>query len=161
MVVQLLIFDFDGVVVDSEELASRALVGLARDLGVQISQGEALDRFVGKRAADVALAIEQLAGHALPNFISDLERRTFAIFDSELREVRGLRQFLIKTSSIRRCIASSSSQERIRYTLNLLSLEQEFGRIYSADEVERGKPFPDLCSSKRRNLCRSRSRYPR
>jgi HAD superfamily hydrolase (TIGR01509 family) len=143
MGIRLLIFDFDGVVADSERLACETLVNYARDLGVPMTCEDAIEQFVGKRIDQVASAIEELAQRPLPGFVFELQERTLADFEGRLREVSGLSGFL-KNSRIPRCIASSSSKERIGRSLKILKLEEEFEGVYSAQEVAHGKPAPDL-----------------
>src|ERR1700760_4262907 len=113
MTVGLLIFDFDGVIADSEGLASDALARYVSELGVPISWRNALERFGGKRIGEVAASAEQLVGRPLPGFADELQQRTLAAFESGLQEVRGVSAFLRQHRAIPRCIASSSSPKRI------------------------------------------------
>jgi HAD superfamily hydrolase (TIGR01509 family) len=145
MTLQLLIFDFDGVVADSEVVACDVLARFVTELGYPMSLDQSLDRFMGKRIGDVALAVEQLIGHPLPGFADELQNRTLAAFRTELHEVPGLTPFLRKHSSINRCIASSSAPERIRVCIEVLHLSNYLGQwIFSAETLKRGKPFPDI-----------------
>ena len=145
MTLQLIIFDFDGVVADSETVACQVLARFVTELGRPMSLDESLDRFMGKRIGEVASAVEQLVGHSLPGFADDLQSRTLAAFRTELHEVPGLTPFLAKHRTINRCIASSSAPERIHFCINVLDLSEYFGPwIFSAEEVKRGKPFPDI-----------------
>jgi HAD superfamily hydrolase (TIGR01509 family) len=145
MTLQLIIFDFDGVVADSETVACDVLARLVTELGHPMSLDESLDRFMGKRIGDVASTVEQLVGHPLPGFAEDLQRRTLEAFRTELHEVPGVTPFLTKHRAINRCIASSSAPERIRFCINALHLSEYLGQwIFSAEEVKRGKPFPDI-----------------
>ncbi|MFL9499016.1 HAD family hydrolase [Rhodopseudomonas palustris] len=145
MMVELLIFDFDGVVADSEGLACDVLADYATELGAPMTRQQALDRFTGKRINDVWSAVQQIAQRPLLGFPEELQRRTLAVFNSQLREVTGVTKFLEDHSHFRRCIASSSAPERIRFSLSLLKLDGYFGdNVFSANEVARGKPFPDV-----------------
>ena len=145
MALQLIIFDFDGVVADSETVACDVLARFVTELGRPMSLDESLDRFVGKRIGDVTSTVEQLVGRPLPGFANDLQRRTLAAFRTELHEVPGLTPFLRKHGSINRCIASSSAPERIRVCIEILGLSDYFGQhIFSAEGLTRGKPFPDI-----------------
>ena len=145
MAVGLLIFDFDGVVADSEGLASDVLARYATELGTPMSQQNALDRFAGKRIRDVTASVEQLVGRPLPGFADELQRRTLEAFETCLREVRDVGAFLHEHQDLPRCIASSSAPERIKFCLSLLKLGSYFGdNIFSADQVARGKPYPDI-----------------
>jgi HAD superfamily hydrolase (TIGR01509 family) len=145
MTVDAVIFDFDGVVADSEGLACEVLARLATELGVPMSQREALDRFTGKRIGEVTAAVEQLANRSLPNFAEELQKRTLAAFETDLHEVAGVGRFLAEHQNIKRCIASSSAPKRIKFCLSILKLGSYFGEnIFSAEQVARGKPYPDI-----------------
>jgi HAD superfamily hydrolase (TIGR01509 family) len=158
MTVGLLIFDFDGVIADSEGLANEVLARYATELGTPMSQQNALDRFAGKRIGDVTASVEQLVGGPLPGFTDELQRRTLKAFETGLREVWGVGAFLHEHRNLPRCIASSSAPERIKFCLSLLKLGSYFGdNIFSADHVARGKPHPDifLLAADRMNADRS------
>jgi HAD superfamily hydrolase (TIGR01509 family) len=145
MTVGLLIFDFDGVIADSEGLANEVLARYATELGTPMSQQNALDRFAGKRIRDVTASVEQLVGRPLPGFTDELQRRTLKAFETGLREVCGVGAFLHEHRNLPRCIASSSAPERIKFCVSLLKLGSYFGdNIFSADQVARGKPHPDI-----------------
>lgn len=142
---EIIIFDFDGVIADSEGLACNVLARYVSELGVPMSQQEAVDRFAGKRLSDVTALVERLVGSSIPGFADELQRRTLRAFESDLREVSGVGRFLENHRHLRRCIASSSAPRRIRFCLSLLKLEGCFGdHIFSADQVARGKPHPDI-----------------
>jgi HAD superfamily hydrolase (TIGR01509 family) len=145
MSVGLLIFDFDGVIADSEGLANEVLARYATELGAPMSEQNALERFAGKRIGDVTASVEQLVGGPLPGFADELLRRTLKAFETGLREVRGVGAFLHEHRDLPRCIASSSAPKRIEFCLSLLKLGSYFGdNIFSADQVARGKPYPDI-----------------
>jgi HAD superfamily hydrolase (TIGR01549 family) len=90
--------------------------------------------------------IEAAVGKPLPfDFSSELKRATLDRFRTELREVSGAAQFIKRFAHIPRCIASSSSIDRLQLCLSSLALEAEFGdHVFSADMVARGKPYPDI-----------------
>ena len=145
MTVELIIFDFDGVIADSEGLACDVLARYLAELGVPMSRHDAIDRFAGKRIGDVTKIVEGLVGTTLPEFAGELQRRTLGAFEAGLREVPGVGHFLETHSHLRRCIASSSATARIKFCLSLLKLQHYFGdHIFSADQVPRGKPHPDI-----------------
>ncbi|MFT4079586.1 HAD family hydrolase [Rhodomicrobium sp.] len=142
---RLIIFDFDGVIADSEVLACEALAAYAGDLGAPMTWQEAAKLFVGKRASDEVATMEALAGRPLPDFLPELERRTFALFERSLRPIPGVADFIARHADVRRCIASSSSPRRIALCLRVMGLADRFPcGIYSAETVARGKPFPDI-----------------
>lgn len=140
-----IVFDFDGVIADSEGLANDVLARFVSELGVPMSQQESIDRFAGKRISDVTALVERLVGKSIAGFADELQRRTLRAFESDIREVSGVGRFLENHQHLRRCIASSSAPRRIRFCLSLLKLEDYFGdHIFSADQVARGKPYPDI-----------------
>jgi len=90
--------------------------------------------------------IEAAIATKLPaDFASEVKRATLERFRTDLKEVSGATDFIRRFSSIPRCIASSSSIDRLHLCLSVLELEAEFGdRVFSADMVARGKPHPDI-----------------
>jgi HAD superfamily hydrolase (TIGR01509 family) len=141
-----LIFDFDGVIADSEAIANTVLAETITDLGHSTTLDQALARYSGRRWDEVMTEIEAAIGKSLPsNFSGELKRETLNRFKAGLKEVSGAASFIKRFSHIPRCIASSSSIDRLRLCLSVLALETEFGsRVFSADMVERGKPHPDI-----------------
>jgi HAD superfamily hydrolase (TIGR01509 family) len=143
---QLLIFDFDGVLADSELLANTVLAEAITELGVPTTADDSLRVYMGKRFHDVIAGVEQAVGRPLPpEFPSDFQRRTLARFREDLRLVDGARAYLDAFSQLPRCIASSSSPDRLSFCLDLLGLTDLFGpHVFSASQVARGKPHPDI-----------------
>ncbi|SFI70658.1 haloacid dehalogenase superfamily, subfamily IA, variant 3 with third motif having DD or ED/haloacid dehalogenase superfamily, subfamily IA, variant 1 with third motif having Dx(3-4)D or Dx(3-4)E [Bosea sp. OK403] len=141
-----LIFDFDGVVADSESLANLVLAEAVSALGHPTTLDDALTRYCGRRWSDVVIAIEGDLGAELPPDFSDaLKAATLARFRSDLREVEGASAFIARFHAIPRCIASSSSIERLTLCLDVLGLASQFGQnVFSAEMVARGKPHPDI-----------------
>ena len=142
----LIIFDFDGVIADSEILANTVLAEAITELGVPTTLNDAYRLYMGKRLADVITSIEVKLGRALPrDFPAEFQARTLARFQKELRPVDGVYDYIDAFAHIPRCIASSSSPERLSVCLKILRLEKAFGlHVYSASNVPRGKPHPDL-----------------
>ena len=141
-----LIFDFDGVIADSEAIANTVLAEIVTDPGHSTTLDQALTRYSGHRWDDVMAAIEAAIGKPLTsNFSGELKRATLERFRTDLREVSGAANFIRRFAHIPRCIASSSSIDRLHLCLSVLALEAEFGdHVYSADMVARGKPHPDI-----------------
>jgi len=141
-----LIFDFDGVIADSEAIANTVLAETVSDLGHPTTMDQSLTRYAGKRWADVMAEIEKVTGKKLhAGFPEDLKLATLERFRTDLREVSGAKAFIKRFSHLPRCIASSSSIDRLELCLSLLALEREFGsHVYSGDMVARGKPDPDI-----------------
>jgi HAD superfamily hydrolase (TIGR01509 family) len=141
-----LIFDFDGVIADSEAIANTVLAEVVTDLGHSTTLDQALARYSGRRWDDVVAEIEAAIGKPLPaDFSSELRRATLDRFRTDLKEVSGAANFIKRFAHIPRCIASSSSMDRLKLCLSVLTLEAEFGvNVFSADMVARGKPHPDI-----------------
>jgi HAD superfamily hydrolase (TIGR01549 family) len=141
-----LIFDFDGVIADSEALANTVLAEFVTDLGRVTSLDDALARYAGRRWDDVVTEIESAVGRPLPAGFSDnLKSATLNRFRTDLQEVNGATRFIRRFSEIPRCIASSSSMDRLQLCLSVLDLADHFeDNVFSADMVPRGKPHPDL-----------------
>lgn len=142
---ELVIFDCDGVLVDSEPIANRTLGLMLEELGLELTQAQIFEHFVGYSITHCLEVIEQLLGRAPPeNFRSELQARTFAAFKAELREMPGIKEALAEIDAPM-CVASSGEHEKMRTTLGLTCLLPLFeGRLFSATQVKRGKPAPDL-----------------
>ena len=141
-----LIFDFDGVIADSEAIANTVLAEIVTELGHPTTLDQSLSRFAHRRWDEVMAEIEAAIGKPLPSDFSDeLKRATLDRFRTELKEVSGAANFIKRFSQLPRCIASSSSIDRLQLCLSVLALEAEFGaHVFSADMVARGKPHPDI-----------------
>lgn len=141
----LLILDNDGVLVDSEPIANRVLAELLTEYGHPTTYGESVTLYMGTSLAYVREVVEAKLGHALP---TDLERRyhdeLFARMRTELTAVAGV-EAALDAIDLPTCVASSGTHERIAFALTTVGLYDRFaGRIFSAQDVSRGKPFPDL-----------------
>ncbi len=141
-----LIFDFDGVIADSEAIANTVLAETVTQLGHATTLDQALARYSGRRWDEAVAEIEAAIGRSLPqNFSGQLKLATLDRFRTDLKEVSGATNFIKRFSHIPRCIASSSSLDRLQLCLSVLALKAEFGsHVYSADMVARGKPHPDI-----------------
>lgn len=141
-----LIFDFDGVIADSEALANTVLAELITDLGHPTNLDDSLDQYSGRRWDDAMAAIASVVGKPLPaSFSDDLKSAVLDRFRTDLTEVSGATKFIQTFSDIPRCIASSSSIDRLQLCLSVLNLTDRFGNnVFSADMVPRGKPHPDI-----------------
>lgn len=143
---RLIVFDFDGVLADSELLANAVLAEAVTELGVPTTTEDSLRTFMGKRFHEVIEAVEATVGRAVPaEFPQVFQQRTLARFRDELRMVSGARGYIETFSNVPRCIASSSSPDRLAACLDLLGLTAPFGpNVFSASQVARGKPHPDV-----------------
>ena len=142
---QLVIFDSDGVLADSERLAVKIDVRVLADLGWPLTEAEVIERFVGRSDRETREAIEAHLGRALPgdwqDMVDELHR---AVFARELRPVPGVVEAL-DAITLPSCVASSGTHEHLRYTLGLIGLHERFaGRIFSAEDVGASKPAPDV-----------------
>ena len=142
---ELVIFDCDGVLVDSELLSNRVLAQTLAEVGLPMSLEETIATFMGhSMSACIAIIEERTSRPIPPNFVSDFRDRTFEVFRRELRPVPGI-ESVLATIDLPYCVASSGPPEKIHLTLGITGLLPRFaGRIFSAVEVERGKPHPDL-----------------
>jgi HAD superfamily hydrolase (TIGR01509 family) len=140
----LLIFDCDGVLVDSELIANAVLVDLLGTLGHQISIADCIRTFGGRSLKDVLALAAELTGRAVPEETSaHFGALLFARFRAELQAVAGVREAIAALPQ-RRCVASSSHPERLRLSLEVSGLAPLFDAVFSATQVARGKPAPDL-----------------
>jgi HAD superfamily hydrolase (TIGR01509 family) len=145
---RLVIFDCDGVLVDTERLAVPIDVQILGELGWEITEEEVIDRFLGRSEADCNKEIEAHLGRPLPAESSfEFDERYREAFERDLTAVTGVAEAIdaIAGAGLDTCVASSGSHEKMEWTLGLTGLWDRFqGRIFSADEVSRGKPAPDL-----------------
>ncbi len=140
----LIIFDCDGVLVDSEPVANGVLVRYLTELGLPHADGDT-DKYVGISIPSMIAKIEREWNTTLPaDFREELWRRDRVAFETELRSIAGIAEVLAGLEGPR-CVASSSAPERIRNSLTLTGLIGFFEpHIFSASQVENGKPAPDL-----------------
>jgi len=142
---QLVIFDCDGVLVDSEPVSNRIFADALQEIGLPMDYEQVCREFIGLSMASCVHIIEERLERPVPaGFVDRLQARTFAAFERELHPVAGVAAALDRID-VPVCVASSGEHEKMRLTLGLTGLLQRFeGRLFSATEVERGKPFPDL-----------------
>jgi HAD superfamily hydrolase (TIGR01509 family) len=142
---QLIIFDCDGVLVDSEPVANRTLAQMLRELGLDLTQEQMFENFVGYSIAHCMHVIAEMLGRAPPeNFVRELQRRTYDAFRTELRAMPGIESALERID-VPFCVASSGDHEKMRTTLGITGLLSRFaGRIFSVTQVAHGKPAPDI-----------------
>lgn len=141
----LIIFDCDGVLVETEALANQCEVDALQALGHFFTLEEYIDIALGKHNYLVTATLKEQFNIELPaNFWNDVKLKQKIIFDQKLVAVDGVAE-AVSTLSLPTCIASSSGMDRLRHTLGLTGLLPYFdGRIYSTESVARGKPFPDI-----------------
>lgn len=141
----LIIFDCDGVLVDSEPLAAEAYERVYEKHGMSGVGADIIAQCIGMKQADILVKIRDLTGHRFPDHAhDDIWAETKRLFTEKLVETEGLRHFL-ETLPAERCVASSSSLERIHHSLEITGLAPFFGEaIFSSSMVKRGKPAPDI-----------------
>ncbi|MFC0008822.1 HAD family hydrolase [Devosia nitrariae] len=143
--IDLIIFDCDGVLIDSEPIASRTLAEALQRAGIEITAAEAHEKFTGNSVTIIAQMIARDHGLAdLDGLFAGWHTALFAEFASSLTPMAGMTG-LVRSISRPKCVASNSTMQRLKGSLGHLELwELFFPRIYSADAVARPKPAPDL-----------------
>ncbi|MFG2620373.1 HAD family hydrolase [Streptomyces sp. NPDC048507] len=146
---ELVIFDNDGVLVDSEPLSNTILSGYLTELGHPTSYEESLRDYMGAAVHRVHDLVFERSGQRLPEeFDHTLQERVSAAFARELKPVPGVTEVLAELSAqgVPYCLASSGTHERIRVGHRSAGLGEWFEEewIFSAEDVGRGKPAPDL-----------------
>lgn len=140
----LAIFDLDGTLVDSEPIANRVFAEHLAAIGVPMTAEEAEHRFTGLRMPDCYALVERDFGIAIPpDFHERLQAETFERLRRELQPMPGAAAMLERLS-MPKVVASSSEPEKIRLSLEAVGLERHFVRCFSAVQIARGKPAPDL-----------------
>ncbi|MFC9156241.1 HAD family hydrolase [Streptomyces bauhiniae] len=146
---ELILFDNDGVLVDSEPISNRHLAAYLTELGHPTTYDESLRDYMGAAMHRVHDTVLERTGKRLPVDFDDVfHARVFAAFEEELRPVAGVEGVLEKLTAdgVPYCVASSGSHERIRVGHRVTGLDRWFDddRIFSSQDVGRGKPAPDL-----------------
>lgn len=152
MVPELLIFDCDGVLINSEPIAARVMQEALQSAGVSISLLDVHVRFVGYAQADARrICMEELGLADADAVFRDMGDRLYSEFARSLTLMPGIAE-LVRALPARKCVASNSGMDRLRNSLGLFDLWDEFAPdIFSADMVEKPKPAPDLfhfCASR-------------
>lgn len=143
---KLIIFDCEGVLVDSEPISSRVVLEQLENHGCHLSEEESRERFTGLSMQTLQDIVTKDLGIPLPdNFEAKVQKETFSAFDRELQPVDGIADALLRLGC-KKCVASNGSPEKIEHSLGLTNLSKIFGKesIFSANMVERSKPHPDL-----------------
>ena len=145
--VDLVIFDFDGVIADSEVISLSTLRDTLADFGIPLTLESVRDRFLGTSLKTVSAFMRDQGvedpAHAFP----DIWRRAlYQRFRQELTPIPDVMAFIDRLNGVglRSCIASSGSLERIGIALETMALKNRFQDIFSSEQVARGKPAPDI-----------------
>jgi D-ribulokinase len=142
---ELVIFDCDGVLVDSEVIALGVMRRRLGEAGFRLTDQETRERFLGRRLDSSLSGIETELGRPLPEtFRADFSREIVSAFARELKGIEGVRE-AVEGLRARVCVASSSGHKRLRLSLRVVGYETMFApNIFSAADVPEGKPSPDL-----------------
>ncbi|MFF4020187.1 HAD family hydrolase [Streptomyces sp. NPDC001843] len=145
----LIIFDNDGVLVDSEPISNRLLAAYLTELGHPTTYEDSIRDYMGSAMHRIHELVMERTGQRLPDDFDDVfHGRVFAAFERELKPVAGASDVLEKLAAdgVPYCVASSGSHERIRVGHRTTGLDRWFdeSRIFSSQDVGRGKPAPDL-----------------
>lgn len=141
---ELVIFDCDGVLVDSEPISAAVLIEELAALGLAITPDYVRDHCLGRSFPTVARAIRDRFALPLPeDFEQRYRRALLARFETELRPTPGITALLARLIPPR-CVATSSSPPRVARTLEITGLAPLFAEVFTASQVARGKPAPDL-----------------
>jgi HAD superfamily hydrolase (TIGR01509 family) len=142
---ELIIFDCDGVLIDSERITNIVFAKMLNELGLPVTLDDMFDRFVGNSMNRCLEIITELLGHAPPeNFLDEYHTRINVALESDLRPVPGL-DAVLQGIRVPYCVASNGDRRKMHKTLGLTGLLSRFeGRIFSVNDVTRGKPAPDL-----------------
>jgi HAD superfamily hydrolase (TIGR01509 family) len=141
----LLIYDCDGVLVDSEVLASESLAELMTTLGQTMTAAECAQVFGGRSVKDVLTRANEILGRPIPDDMGkEAAQRLLTRFRQELKPIAGAAA-TVASLPYPRCVSSSSTPERLRLSLEVTGLAPLFGaNVFSAAQVANGKPAPDL-----------------
>ena len=141
----LVIFDCDGVLVDSEPISMAVLVEMIGEAGGRIDEDEAYDRFLGKSLSSICEILSADFGLRMQAIhLEAMRERLYTRFAQELQPVPGVKD-AVEALAMARCVASSSQPERIRLSLTVTGLIEVLGEhIFSSTMVRHGKPAPDL-----------------
>lgn len=139
------IFDCDGVLVDSEPLANGVFVEMANELGANIDLDYAYRYFKGDSFKNCQNHVQKILDKPLPqNFEEEFRQRSFKSFTNNLKAIEGI-ESIIKSLEIPFCVASSGPQSKIKHNLKLTGLFDYFeGRIFSCYDINKWKPEPDI-----------------
>jgi len=146
--IRAVIFDMDGCLVDSEPMSLETLAEMMAAEGLHATPDDLRKRFLGMSIQAIVRDISKALDRPdLPDFARDFEERLLARYPTELRVIPGIPKLLdgLAAQRIAVAIATGSSVRRLGITLDVAGLADRFGaRIFSADQVRRGKPAPDL-----------------
>jgi HAD superfamily hydrolase (TIGR01509 family) len=140
-----IIFDNDGVLIDSESISNRVMVEMAKEVGAAIDLEYAMKHFSGVSLQSTMDYVEKKAGKKLPDdFEQEFRKRTFELFKTDLKPVKGVKKLLDKIT-VPCCVASSGPREKLELSLKVTNLLPKFeNRIFSCYDIGVWKPNPDI-----------------
>lgn len=142
------IFDFDGVLVNSEIIALAELRDCLADLDIHLDWNELIDSFLGASFDDIEAYVERATGSRPgPSFHATWHARLLARYQRGLKVIPGALELLdqLARSRVAYCVASGGSYKRLNFALEVTGLKSRFeGRAFSTESVSRGKPEPDI-----------------
>jgi HAD superfamily hydrolase (TIGR01509 family) len=144
---ELVIFDCDGVLVDSERVANRLLAAILTEAGWPMTAEDSIRTFMGLSEQSSRRIIDEQFGRPMPQVFETFYARLYDAFEAGLTPIPGIERALagVAAAGWASCVASSGSHEKMAITLRRTGLWDAFaGRVFSANEVARGKPHPDL-----------------
>lgn len=146
--IDLVVFDCDGVLIDSEIIGPRVEAEVLGSYGIEIAPEVLLRRFLGMTTTAAFAALARESGVELPADLEErIQPRLNRAFEAELQPMPFVQATLDRLAELRLavCVASSSSHERLAFTLGLVGLYDRLApHVFSAQDVEAGKPAPDL-----------------
>ena len=145
MEVKCIIFDCDGVLVDTEKIGNEILLSMAAEHGFEMKIEDAYSNFNGRNLKECFLHVENCIGKKLPdNFESEYRERSFEAFKTQVKPMEGVVDFIEKLK-IPYCVASSGPVEKIRLNLETAGLLDKFeNKIFSAYQINSWKPDPGI-----------------
>lgn len=140
-----IIFDCDGVLVDSERIGVHIDRAVLAEVGLNFTVEEVVSTFMGKSDKHFVDTVEAMIGRPVPDgWLQEISKRYQTAFETELTAVPGIVEAL-DSLQLPHCVASSGTHEKMRFTLGKTGLLNRFeNKLFSATQVERGKPEPDL-----------------
>jgi HAD superfamily hydrolase (TIGR01509 family) len=141
----LVIFDCDGVLVDSELITNRVFAQTLNELGIALTLEDMFELFVGRSMPQCLDLITKMLGRPVPqHFVEEYQVRSATALRSELKAVPDI-ETVLAAMSVPYCVASSGTHEKMQTTLGITGLLPQFrGKMYSVTEVAQSKPFPDV-----------------
>lgn len=145
---ELVIFDCDGVLVDTETIANEVLSGFMKEIGLDFSPLECHERFTGTAMETIKEEAERLSGTTLPDdWAAQVRQADLVAFEAGIEPIPGILDVVaaLKAEGIPYCVGSSGRYEKMRMTLGSAGLWETFKDVlYSAQDCEKGKPAPDI-----------------